>query len=50
MGARLNREGTYMYLWLIHVDTWQRPTQYCGVIILLPKVNTFKFKKRLSKI
>ena len=20
-------EGTYVYLWLIHVDVWQKPTQ-----------------------
>ena len=24
------REGTYVYLWLIHVDVWQKPTQYCN--------------------
>ena len=23
-----------MYLWLIHVDIWQKTTQYCKVIIL----------------
>ena len=22
MGGRLKREGTYIYLWLIHVDIW----------------------------
>ena len=22
------REGTYVYLWLIHVDVWQKPTQF----------------------
>ena len=27
-------EGTYVYLWLIHVDVWQNPTQYCKAIIL----------------
>jgi hypothetical protein len=21
---------TYVYLWLIHVDIWQKPTQYCN--------------------
>ena len=39
MGGRLRREGTYVYLWLIHVDVWQKPTQYCIVIIL-------QFKKK----
>ena len=26
MGVRLKREGTYVYLWLIHDDVWQKPT------------------------
>ena len=26
--------GTYMYLWLIHVDVWQKPIQYGKAIIL----------------
>ena len=28
------REGTHVCLWLSHVDVWQRPSQYCKVIIL----------------
>ena len=24
----------YVYLWLIHVDVWQKPTQFCKAIIL----------------
>ena len=27
MGFR--RGQTYVYLWLIHVEVWQKPTQYC---------------------
>ena len=27
------REGTYVYLWLIHVDTWQKTTKFCKEII-----------------
>ena len=27
-------EETYVYLWLIHVDVWQKQTQFCKVIIL----------------
>ena len=23
VGGRFKREGTYVYLWLIHVDVWQ---------------------------
>ena len=34
VGGRFKREGTYIYLWLIHVDGWQKPTQYCKAIIL----------------
>ena len=32
-------EGTYVYLWLIHVDVWQKPTQYSKAIILQLKNN-----------
>ena len=35
------REETYVYLWLTHVDVWQKPTQYCKAIILQLKINTF---------
>ena len=24
-GGRFKREGTYAYLWLMHVDVWQKP-------------------------
>ena len=34
MGGRFKREGTYVYLWLIQVDIWQRPTQNCKAVIL----------------
>ena len=36
------REGTYAYLWLVHADVWQRPTQYCKAIVLRLKVNKFQ--------
>ena len=26
--------GAHKSLWPIHVDVWQKPTQYCKVIIL----------------
>ena len=26
--------GTHVYLWLIHVNVWQKPPQYCKVITL----------------
>ena len=28
-----------MHLWLIHVDTWQKPTRYCKATVLQLKVN-----------
>jgi len=34
MGERLKREGTRVYLWLIHVDIWQKTTKSCKAIIL----------------
>ena len=39
VGGRRKREGTYIYLWLIHVDIWQKPTQYYKAIILQLKIN-----------
>ena len=30
VGGRLKREGTYVYLGLIHVYVWQKSTQYCN--------------------
>ena len=42
MGGRFKREGIYVYLWLIYVDVWLKPTQQCKVIILQLKTNTQK--------
>ena len=39
-GVRL--EGAHVHPWLIHVDVWQKPPQYCKVIVLQLK----KKKKR----
>ena len=30
----VQERGAHVYLWLIHVDVWQKPSQYCKVIIL----------------
>ena len=38
VGGRFKREGAYVYLWLIHVDVWQKPTQHCKAIILQLKI------------
>ena len=45
VGKRFKREGTYVYLQLIHVDVWQKPTQYCKAIILQLKLNKLKINK-----
>ena len=39
MGAKFKREGTYVYLWLIYVDVWQKPTQHCISIFLQLKIS-----------
>ena len=41
VGGRLKREGTYVYLWLIHGDVWQKPTQYYKIIIFKLKIYIF---------
>ena len=45
VGGRFKRKGTHVYPWLIHVDVWQKPTQYCNVTILQLKINKSKKKK-----
>ena len=35
------RKGIHVHLWLIHVNVWQKPTQYCKVIILQLTINKF---------
>ena len=40
-GREVQGRETYVYLWLIHVDVWQKPTQYCKAIILELKINNF---------
>ena len=34
MGGRFKREGTYVYLWLTHVEVRQITTKFCKAIIL----------------
>ena len=33
VGGRFKREGTFVYLQPIHVDVWQKPTQFCKAMI-----------------
>ena len=46
VGERVKREGLYVYLQLIHVDVWQKLTQYYKAMILQLKINLNKFFKR----
>ena len=45
MDEGFRREETYLYLWLIHVDVWQKPAQYCKTISL-----QFEKKKKEKNI
>ena len=38
----ITREGADAHLWLIHVDMWQKPAQYCKVTILQLKIEFLK--------
>jgi len=42
-GGRFKRERTYVYLRLIHVEVWQKPTQFCKAIML--QLKKLKLKK-----
>ena len=33
-GKGIQDGGTHVHLWVIHVDVWQKPPQYCKEIIL----------------
>jgi len=45
MGGIFKREGTYVYLWLIHIDIWQKTAKFCKAIILQLKKYFLKIKK-----
>ena len=34
MGGSFKREGTKLYLWLVHVDVLQKTTKFCKAFIL----------------
>ena len=42
MGGRFKREGACLYLWLIHVEVWQKTTKLCKAITLQLKYNYIK--------
>ena len=40
VGGVFKKEETQaVYLWFIHVDVWQKLTQYCKTIMLQSKIN-----------
>ena len=47
--GRFKREGTYVYLRLIHAVIWQKPTQHCKAIILQLKKNRKAQKEGLQE-
>ena len=49
MGGRLKKEGTYIYLWLIHGYVCQKPTQYCKATILQLKKKKKKKTHNIQK-
>ena len=43
-------EGTYAYLWLSHVDIWQKPTKFSKAIILWLKNTLVKNKQKKNQV
>ena len=41
--------GTHVYPWLIHVNVWQKPLQYCKVISLQLKLINYLKKTNFQK-
>ena len=37
-GREIRTEGICVYLWPIHIDVWQKPSQYCKGVILQLKL------------
>ena len=44
-----SRWGTYVHPWLIHVNVWQKPPQYCKIISFqLKQINFKKIKNKFK--
>ena len=41
------QKRTYVYLWMIHFDVWQKTTQYCKAVILQLKINKAKIENKM---
>lgn len=50
VGGRFKRDGTYVYLKLIHVEVWHIPTQHRKAIILRLKINKLNKTKESQLI
>ena len=49
-GRGLQDGGTHVHPWLIHVDVWQKPPQYCKVISLqLKQIKCLMIKIKIKK-
>ena len=48
-GGGLKMEETHVYLWPIHIDVWQKPSQYCKLIILQLKLINLKKTHKKTK-
>ena len=46
-GIEVQEKGTYVYLWLIHIVLWQKPTQPCKAIILQLKIFFKNYRRQL---
>ena len=45
VGGSFKREETFVYLWLIHVDAWQKSSQYCNYPPIKTKIKkNFKYQ------
>ena len=49
MRGRFRREGIYVYLWLIHVEVWQKTAKFCKAISLQLKINFKKWETKKKK-
>ena len=49
MGGSFKSEGICVYLWLIHVEVWQKTTKFCNAIILQLKNKLIKKEWRINE-
>ena len=49
-GRGFKSEGTYVYLWLFHVDIWQKPEQYYNYPSMKKLINFLKKRIKCLEI